>query len=103
MCTLTKPYLTGRYQQVVLNSKISNHNIYSKWSINSKGVPQGSIFGPLFFLISISDILITLHNNSIAILLAADTNILITTSKMKDLLKKQVRPSNYYFNSVTVT
>jgi hypothetical protein len=90
MYTLIQSYVTGMYQRVVLNSNISNHNIDSKWSINSKGVPQRSTFGPWLFLISINDILITLHNNSIAILFATDTNILITTSKMINLIKPQL-------------
>ena len=46
MYTLIQSYLTGRYQHVVINSKISNHNIHSKWDISPKGVPHGSILGP---------------------------------------------------------
>ena len=37
-------FLHKRKQRVVLNGKSSN------WSAVSAGVPQGSVFGPLFFL-----------------------------------------------------
>ena len=47
---LIKSFLTNRFQRVVLNGQTSN------WKNILAGVAQGSILGPLFFLIFINDI-----------------------------------------------
>jgi retron-type reverse transcriptase len=47
---LLENYLTGRKQQIKLQGVISG------WQILQKGVPQGSIMGPLLFNIFINDI-----------------------------------------------
>ena len=46
---LIERFLSDRYQKVVLNGETSN------WNKIKAGVPQGSILGPLFFLIYIND------------------------------------------------
>ena len=61
-------YLTNRRQRVVIGGKKSD------WSYISAGVPQGSILGPLLFLIYINDIIVDIDSE---ILLFADDTCLL--------------------------
>ena len=64
---LIESFLANRKQRTVLNGKLS------KWGSITAGVPQGSILGPLFFLIYINDLTDGLKCN--VKLFADDTSI----------------------------
>ena len=83
--TLIKTYLTCRYQKVILNNN-ANTNSSSKWELIKNGIPQGSIIGPMFFLLYINDLpkIITGTKNNSMVLFADDTSPLITDSNDLD-------------------
>ena len=84
---LIQSFLNNRLQRVVLNGQTS------AWTPVLAGVPQGSILGPLFFLIYINDL--TKDISSTAKLFADDTsifsvvnNINVTADQMNKDLEK---------------
>ena len=64
---LLQNFLQNRHQQVLLNGQCSS------WAPVFAGVPQGSVLGPLFFLIYINDL--TKAISSTNKLFADDTSI----------------------------
>ena len=84
MYLLLESYLSNRYQRVKFN------NIFSKWGKITKGVSQGSILGPLLFLIYINDLPSFIkcfgpHNASV-ILFADDTSVLTNDLNFMNLI-----------------
>ena len=67
LLSLIQSFLTDRKQRTVLNGQSSN------WGDISAGVPQGSILGPLFFLVYINDLTADLKCN--VKLFADDTSL----------------------------
>ncbi len=77
-----KSYLEGRSQYTCINGCSSSQNVIDY------GVPQGSVLGPLLFLIFINDIGFLPNLASKPKLFADDTNLFVCSPTLKDLQTK---------------
>jgi hypothetical protein len=75
---LIKSYLQGRYKRILV--ECDSKKYYCKWESVTDGVPQGSIFGSLLFLLYVNDIPNVISDISNPILYADDTSLIITNS-----------------------
>ena len=81
VCNWIKGWLSDRWQRVSLDGA------YSSWRRVWSGVPQGSVLGPILFLIFIND----LDNNisSDVLKFADDTKIYRTVTNQEDVQRLQ--------------
>ena len=80
-----KSYLSNRTQQVVIN------NLSSSSGDVVCGVPQGSILGPLLFLLFINDLPLSLKNSPISVDLYADDTTLYSIALDKSSLEADLQ------------
>jgi hypothetical protein len=75
---LIKSYLEDRYQRVLIDEKFSQSHTTSSWDKINHGVPQGSILGPIIFLLYINDLPKIMKGISKPILFVDDTSIIVS-------------------------
>ena len=76
---LTKSYLSDRYQVVNINGTLSEREAVQY------GVPQGSLLGPLLFLIYINDLQNSFTSSNVKfVLYTDDTNIFVACNTVEE-------------------
>jgi hypothetical protein len=78
-----RSYLKNRKQQVICNSKRSSKQILNI------GVPQGTVLGPILFLLFVNDLSNTITNANINIY--ADDVVVYSSHKSKQILQQQMQ------------
>jgi hypothetical protein len=84
---LIKSYLSDRHQRVLIGNN-SSTTYSSEWEMVCTGVPQGSILGPLLFLIYINDLPFILKDTGTPTLFANDTSIVYSYSNSNKFIKE---------------
>jgi hypothetical protein len=99
---LIDSYLSNRYQHVLLKDSRTNSTSVSEWTKVYHGVPQGSVLGPLLFLLYVNDLPRAVPSNITPILFAADTSIIITrpnTSELQEAVSVSLQQLTKWFQA----
>jgi len=86
--TLFPSYLDYRHCRTAIYNDSEKSNKVSGWAKIRHGIPQGSVLGPLLFLLYINDSPKIINKTSAPIIFADNTSILFAHSNLIDFNKK---------------
>ena len=93
---LLRPTVNNSSKRQFGSCGCDSNGYYSKWKEVQHGVPQGSVLGPLLFLIYINDLSKSVSNKSSPILFADDTSFIIASHNETEFKFK----TNEIFNEI---
>jgi hypothetical protein len=79
-----RSYLSNRKQRVEVKSSNACNISYSNWGTVKQGFPQGSILGPILFLMYINDLPRRINTLAEPILFVDDTSVIISGSNSEE-------------------